>query len=291
MSAAKSAAGPLAIVAGGGALPAEVAAAVAASGRPFIVIAIRGEAGPEMEPFSPHWLDWGQIGRFFDILKSADCTQMVMIGSVTKRPDFRAVAPDLGALARLPKIIAALIGGDDTVLKRVIRIFEDEGLTIVAAQDVAPQLLAPEGVLTRSRPDAEALADIAAGSRLVSVLGSFDIGQGVVVLGGRVAAVEAAEGTDRMLERIAELKAIGRLPAKGRRGVLVKRTKPGQELRTDLPTVGPRTVELAAAASLAGIAVEAAGVLIAEREATVAAADRGKLFLTGIRLDAAEAGA
>jgi len=169
-------------------------------------------------------------------------------------------------------------------MKRVIGLFEREGLTIVAAQDVAPQLLAPAGVLTRQQPDKDAQADIALGVDLIRGLGRYDVGQAVVVSGGRIAAIEAAEGTDSMLERCAGLKRIGRLPARGRRGVLVKRTKPGQELRTDLPTVGPRTVELAAAAGLAGIAVEAGGVLVAQRPETIATAEAARLFFTGVEI-------
>lgn len=273
---------PIAIVAGGGSLPGEVLASLAARGRDFVVIAIRGEADAEIEAFGPHWLDWGQIGRLLDILKSHHCREMVLIGSVTKRPDFRAVMPDLGALRRLPAIIAALVGGDDSVMKRVIGLFEREGLTIIAAQDVAPELLVPEGALTPAAPDAGAEADIALGRRVIKSIGEFDIGQAVVVSGGRVAAVEAAEGTDNMLKRCVELRKDGRLSWRGRRGVLVKCTKPAQELRTDLPAIGPRTVTLAAEAGLAGLAVEAGGVLIARRVETVDAATRAGLFILGL---------
>jgi DUF1009 family protein len=109
----------------------------------------------------------------------------------------------------------------------------------------------------------------------------FDIGQAVVVIGGRVVALEAAEGTDAMLARVAALRRDGRVRAGKRRGVLVKMAKRGQDLRTDLPVIGADTVENAAAAGLAGIAVEAGRTLIAERPATVAAADRAGLFVVG----------
>ena len=272
---------PLAIVAGGGALPVEVADAVAQSGRPFVVVAIRGEAGPEIEKHNPHWLDWGQIGKFFDILAAENCRDMVMIGSVTKRPDFRAVTPDLGALVRLPRIIAAIVGGDDGVMKRVIGLFEREGLSIVAAQDVAPQLLAEVGPMTKATPDRGTEADIVLGIETIRALGSFDVGQAVAVVGGRVIAIEAAEGTDAMLRRCAELRQTGRLSWRGRKGALVKFTKPGQEIRTDLPTIGTRTVELTAEAGLAGLAVEAGGVLVAEKSATIALANEKRLFVEG----------
>lgn len=273
---------PIAIVAGGGALPGEVVGAVTRAGRPVVLIAIRGEADPGIEAFNPHWLEWGQIGRFFDILKANGCKELVLIGSISKRPDFKAVAPDFGTIKRLPRIIAALVGGDDSILKRVIGIIEQEGVSIVAPQDVAPELLVPDGKLTKTGPDDLAKDDIRLGFDVVRTLGTFDVGQAAIVAGGRVVAIEAAEGTDRMLRRCADLHETGRLSWRGKRGVLVKRTKPGQELRTDLPTIGPDTVSLCAAAHLAGIAVEANGVLVAKRSETIAVADKAGLFIMGV---------
>ena len=275
---------PIAIVAGGGALPFEVANALTEEGREFVVLAVRGEADPELEVFQPYWLEWGQIGKFFDLVAQNDCREMVLIGSIAKRPDFRTVKPDLGALKRLPRIIAALVGGDDSVMRRVVGLFEREGLTIVAAQDVAPQLLAASGAMTQNRPDKNAETDIDLAMRVIETVGRFDIGQGAVVSGRRVIAIEGAEGTDSMLKRCAELRRLGRISWRGRQGVLVKRTKPGQELRTDLPAIGPDTIALASAAGLAGIAVEAGGVLIAQKTETIARAEREGMFVAGVEI-------
>jgi len=152
----------------------------------------------------------------------------------------------------------------------------------VGIKDVAPDLLMPEGCATRKVPDEEAMADIARGREVLRALSPFDIGQAVVVIDGHVVGVEDIEGTDGLLARIARLRAEGRIRAKASRGVLVKAPKSGQDLRFDLPTVGPRTVEGAAVASLAGIAIAAGNTVVAEPQAMIESADAAGLFVTGL---------
>jgi len=272
----------LAIIAGGGSLPAVLARRVAETGRPFSVFAIRDEADAEaLAPFQPIWLGWGEIGRLFKVMKEHGCRDIVLIGSVRRRPSLWSMLGDWGTVRRLPRILKAIVGGDDSVLKKVIGIFESEGFRIVGAHDVAPELLAPEGCMTAKRPDETSERDIATGSAMVHTLSPFDVGQAVVIARGRVIAVEAAEGTDAMLQRCATLRNDGRIGPAGC-GVLVKCVKAGQELRTDLPTIGPATVEAVAAAGLSGIAVEAGHVLIAEPDETIAIAERAGIFLIGV---------
>ena len=163
------------------------------------------------------------------------------------------------------------------VLRGVARIFEMRGFEVVAAHEVAPRLLAPAGVFSAAAPDADALKDIVLGFKVARALGAFDIGQAAVVAHQYVLAVEAAEGTDAMLRRCRDLNS---RRFKARKGVLVKAPKPGQDLRFDLPAIGPRTVELAADAGLAGVAVAAGGVPArAEQQELVEKADRLGLFL------------
>jgi DUF1009 family protein len=202
----------------------------------------------------------------------------VIIGGVA-RPDFSNVRLDLGAIKTLPFIMSLGKGGDDHVLSRVVRFFEEKGYRVHGAGDVAPELLAGEGVLGDRCPSAEDEADIEIAFRVVSALGRLDVGQAAVVARGHVLAVEAAEGTDAMLARCAELHA--RSSRRGRAGVMVKAPKPGQEQRVDMPTIGPETVNKAAAAGLAGIALAAGSVLLAERPATIGTANRHGLFLVG----------
>jgi DUF1009 family protein len=153
---------------------------------------------------------------------------------------------------------------------------------MVGVKDVAPDLLMPEGSLTRAMPDADAVADIAKGRAVLAALSPFDIGQAAVVIDGHVVAVEDIEGTDGLLKRVARLRGEGRIRASSGRGVLVKAPKSGQDLRFDLPTIGPRTIEGAAAAKLAGIAVVAGNTIAVEPQAMIEAADAAGLFVTGL---------
>jgi UDP-2,3-diacylglucosamine hydrolase len=219
----------------------------------------------------------------FRALDNNGCEDIVIIGGVN-RPDFSNVRLDLGAIKTLPFILTLGKGGDDHVLSRVVRFFEQKGYRVHGAGDVAPQLLAGEGVLGRKTPSAEDNADIELALRVVGALGRLDVGQAAVVAKGYVLAVEAAEGTDAMLARCAELRASGKAGRRSRAGVLVKVPKPGQEERVDLPTIGPETVAKAASAGLAGVAIAAGRVLMAERDATIAAADEHGLFLLGVPL-------
>lgn len=270
--------GTLAIVAGGGSLPGAVAEAATRAGRSIHVLGIRGEADAAITRYPHTWLKWGEVGRLFATLEAQGCRDLVIIGAVT-RPDLANVRFDFGAIRNLPFLLSLGIGGDDQVLSNVVRFLEDKGYRVRGAGEVAPELLAGEGVLGAKAPTAEARADIDKGFEVVAALGRLDVGQAAVVAKGHVIAVEAAEGTDAMLVRCGELRKERR--RRDRQGVLVKAPKPGQEERVDMPTIGPDTVHSAAAAGLAGIAVAARHVLIAERAATISAADAHGLFLWG----------
>jgi hypothetical protein len=157
----------------------------------------------------------------------------------------------------------------------------DEGFRPVAITEAAPGLLAPTGVLGRLSPNSEHQSDIAQATQVVRRLGELDVGQATAVCAGLVLAVEAAEGTDAMLARIAGLPAVIRGDRTNRRGVLVKALKPLQDGKTDLPVIGVATVHKAAEAGLAGIAIEAGRTLILDRAAVVAAADHYGMFVVG----------
>lgn len=279
-------AGPLAVIAGRGNLPAVIAEAMTAHGIPLHVIAIRGEASEGIERFAHTWIRWGEVGKLFGALKQTGCTDIVIIGGVN-RPDFDKIRFDLGAIKTLPFLLSLTKGGDDHVLSSIVRFFEEKGYRVHGAGDVLPELLAPEGTLTTKAPSADDAADIAAAFKVVRMLGRLDIGQAAVVARGHVLAVEAAEGTDAMLRRCAEIRQLGR--AHGTQiGVLVKAPKPGQEERIDMPTIGAETMKQVAAAGLSGVAVAAGHVLMAERQATIATANANKLFVVGIPWDEVE---
>lgn len=273
---------PVAVIAGNGALPSQVVAALAGRGRKSCIVAIRGEASEETRAQAETELGWGEIGRLYQFLRKTGCRDVLLIGGVSHRPDFGSILGDLGTLRRLPTIMRALMGGDDSLLTKVIGLFEVEGYRVVGIKDVAPELLAKAGALGRIKPGPDAMRDLELALKATERLGELDIGQAAVAVAGRVVALEGAEGTDAMLQRCRELRTSGKVRAKGRAGVLVKAAKPHQDLRVDLPTVGPNTIDLAAAAQLAGIAIEAGGALIADKEQTLARADAAGLFLYGV---------
>ena len=272
---------PLAIIAGGGRLPARMAEAVRQSGRPVFVLGLRGIADTEIQRFPHAWIGLGEIGRLFALLEQHGCRDLVLAGAVS-RPHLGDIRFDFGALKRLPDLVRVLRGGDDSVLAGIARFFESHGLRVWGVHEVATELVAPAGILTRRKPAADEEKDIRIGLEAARAIGALDIGQAVVAAEERVVAVEAAEGTDRMLRRVGELRAEGRLRLRRRAGVLVKCAKPQQDLRLDMPTVGLTTVELAAAAGLAGLAIEAGRTLLPERDEAVAAADRLGLFIAGV---------
>lgn len=267
--------GPLGIIAGGGSLPRELAAAVTAGGRAVHVVAIEGEADAELAHFPHTRVNWGALGGMIAALRTAGCREIAIVGRV-RRPDLLKVRPDIGVFRSIPHILRLLAGGDDSVLRRVILFFEEHGFVVRGVGDVAPSLVAGLGPLGIVQTTADCQLDIDHGLALIRALGPADVGQAVVVSQGRVIAVEAADGTDPMLERL----ALSRAGETG--GILVKSPKPRQELRIDLPAIGPRTVALAAQAGLSGIAVIGGQVLIAQREQTIEAADGFRIFLTGV---------
>ena len=275
-------ASPVGLIAAGGVMPFAVADAMVARGLTPILFALKGICDPKpLARFRHHWIALGQLGHAVKLLKAEGCRDLLFIGNLV-RPALSEIRIDLGTLRELPRIWASFRGGDDHLLSGVARIFERHGFRMVGVKDVAPSLFVPEGRLTRRRPDELLVEDIAKGLAVLRALAPFDVGQAVVVVDGHVVAVEDIEGTDGLLARIARLRTSRRIRAAAGRGVLVKAPKAGQDLRFDLPTIGPRTIEGVAAAGLAGVAVAAGHTLIAEPQETIAAADRAGLFVTGV---------
>ena len=273
--------GPLAIFCGGGSLPLAIADSVAARGRPVVLFPLHGAADPSGLARHPHhWLYIGQSNKFKRLARAAGCRDVVFIGSIV-RPSLWQIRLDFTTMMQFPRVIAAFRGGDDHLLSNVARMFERHGFRLLGAHEVAPEILMPEGALGRTQPNDRDRADIVLGLDYLRASGPFDIGQAVVVAGKHVLAVEAAEGTDAMLARVADMRASGRVRAPTGSGVLVKAPKPGQDRRFDLPSIGPRTVEGAAHAGLAGIAVAAGSTIVAEPERLIAAADRANVFVIG----------
>jgi DUF1009 family protein len=273
---------PLALICGGGSIPLAVADAAAARGRRVVLFPVRGWADPAMvERYPHHWITLVQAGRFERLAREEGCREIVFIGTAL-RPTFRSLRIDWRTLRLLPAIARAYRGGDDHLLSAVAALAEEAGFRIVGAHEVAPEILIPEGPIGARTPSERDCADIARGLELLAATGPFDIGQAAVIADRHVLALEAAEGTDAVLARVAELRAAGRVATPAGVGVLVKAPKPHQDRRVDLPAIGPRTVEGVARAGLAGIAVVAGGAIIAEPDAVAAAADAAKVFVVGV---------
>ncbi len=279
---------PLAIICGGGSFPGAVADAVARAGRRPVMFGIKGWADANViERYAHHWIAIGQAGRFFRLAQAEKCREVLFIGTVL-RPPITQLRLDWQTIKLMPRVIRFFRGGDDKLLTGVAGVAESGGLRVVGVKDVAPEIFVPEGVLGRFAPAERDNADIARALRLIAALGPFDVGQAAIVADNNVLAVEAAEGTDNMLKRIAELRGQGRVTSPRGVGVLVKAPKPGQDRRFDLPSIGPRTIENVARAGLAGIAVAAGSTMIAEPAEVTAAADRERIFFVGVREDFAQ---
>jgi DUF1009 family protein len=267
----------LGIIAGGGELPLAIAESARESGRDVFILALSG-ADEGLSNFPGESTGIGELGKSLSLLRKHGCDDVTFAGRVS-RPDWRALKLDARGALALPKVAAAALKGDDALMRAVLGVFEKEGFRVVGTMEAAPNLIATPGVYGRHAPHGQALDDIALARSVVQRLGEMDIGQAAVVADGLVLAVEAAEGTDAMLERLPLLSKNLRGTPEKRRGVLVKAPKPAQERRVDLPVVGVRTIELAATGGLAGVAVEAGAALIMRKAKIVEAADRLGLFV------------
>ena len=282
-----SEASPLAVICGGGTLPFAVADALIGSGRSVYLLAIEGFADRAAVARYPHdWIAVGRFGRMLRLLREAGCRDVTCIGTMV-RPALRDMRLDWTTLRMLPQLYRLFRGGDDHLLSGVARLFEQQGLRLLGPHEVAPEILVQDGVLTSTQPTARDLADAAHGFALLDAIGPFDVGQAAVVADKHVLAVEAVEGTDAMLLRVAELREHGRIAPSDRTGVLVKAPKPAQELRLDLPAIGPQTVDGVRRAGLRGIMLRAGAVMIAEPFAVKEAADRAGIFVVGVNPEAA----
>jgi DUF1009 family protein len=273
---AGEAAAKLGIVAGGGALPQRIAEACRAAGRPFLIVALEGQADGGWLAGMPHvWVRLGAASRLRALLREAAVGAVVLAGTV-RRPSAAALLPDALALRVLLRA-GGLSAGDNRLLTRIVEAFErDLGVPVVAPSDLLPGSLAPLGPLGRLTPSPEDSPGIALGLAVAEAHGARDLGQACVVQQGRVLGVEGRAGTDALIARCSALRQPGRGP------ILVKAKKPQQDLRADPPAIGPETVRRAADAGFAGLALQAGAVLLIDRAKLVAMADAAGLFVAGV---------
>lgn len=275
---------PLGLIAGLGELPVAIAENAVSTGQGVYVLRLKGFEEPRLSHYPGTVVGLGEIGAVMDRLKTAGCQEVVFAGNVS-RPDFKNLKLDFKGIALLPKVIAEARKGDDALLRVLVNEFEKNGFRVIGSDAAHASLLAPEGHIAGPQPNARDFQDIDVAARVAAAAGALDIGQGCVVCDGLVLAVEAQEGTDEMLRRCANLPEAIRGNSVDRRGVLVKRPKPVQERRIDLPTTGVSTIELAAAAGLAGIAIEAGGALMLNRAMMEQRARELGIFILGFSAD------
>jgi len=271
----------LGLIAGGGALPVSLARYCRAVGRPIFVVRLRGFADPELSGFEGCDLGLGRLGAAIEALRGAQC-QAVCLAGIVSRPDLKTLRLDLRGLAALPGALTAAREGENGLLAYLLAEFEKEGFVGEGAHEVMAELILAAGPLGRRKPKREHKGDIEHALIAAKAVGALDAGQGAVCCEGLILALEAQEGTDAMLTRVAGLPQAVRGSPERRRGVLAKACKPGQERRVDLPTIGPGTVRRAAEAGLAGIVGEAGLTLVLERERVVALAEDLGIFVVGV---------
>lgn len=276
----------LAIMAGTGVLPKLIAEHCARTKRPYKVVVF---GGLQLDWIADHPVfeaEYEKPGRVFKALKADGIAHMTLAGAVT-RPKFRPLRFDLTMLRLATKLLPAMKKGDDETLRIVTQVLEGEGFTIIAPHEVLEELLAPEGIHSAAQPSEADREDAKRAAAIVVALGAVDVGQGAVVAQGLCLATESIQGTDAMLDFVAQTGREFKTDEDGSKGLLLKAPKPGQDWRVDLPAIGPETFAKAAEADLAGVVVEAGGVLVLGLEECRAAADAHNLFFWCRKNDAA----
>jgi len=266
------------LIAGGGALPHTIINDAQKQGYAVFVAALDGFSKPEDFSIASDAFGFVEFRKLIKRFNQENCTHVTLAGNVS-RPDFSTLKPNIRDLPLLAKAVKAAAKGDDGLLKFIVALFESEGFKILAPQDICTSSLMSVGSLGKITPTGEQHGDIEKAMSIAVLMGHSDIGQGAVVNKGLVLAVEAQEGTDMMLERVAAL------PEAIRGGVLAKCLKPGQEARVDLPTIGLTTIELAAKAGLSGIVLVAEQAFVMNRTDVIELADEHNIFIHGVKAD------
>lgn len=273
----------IALVAGTGTLPAILCDRLLADGEVPVVCELAGFEADAPGHLPRIGFRIETFGTLLATLRRMGVGRVCLAGAV-RRPAIDPATIDAATMPLVPRLRAALARGDDGALREVVALFEEAGMTVLGATDIAPELVADAGVLAGPRPDAGQRADAALGQSVIAELGAADAGQACIVRAGTVLAREGPDGTDAMIAALDAGGAAGRPspePAArpGAGALLVKGPKPGQDRRIDLPTIGPDTARAAARAGLAGIVIEAGGVILLDRGRTVALCDEAGLLL------------
>ena len=265
----------LAIIAGNGSIPFYLIEECKKIGREYCLIIIEGHGKELSEKYDPDYIvSLSKMGRAVKYVKSMGIKHILMVGGVT-RPSLKNILPDLWT-AKFLTTISSKVSGDNSVLSKLTKALEKEGFIIVAPEEILPNLICPKGTLGKVKPNQQNNEDISTGYRVAKIIGANDIGQSIIIENGLVIAVEAAEGTDKMIKRSLILKK------EKKAGVLIKVIKPMQDKRIDRPVIGIDTIKAAKEAGLDGIALESNEILILNYNDVILYADEEGLFVEGI---------
>ena len=268
----------LGMIAGSGMMPVEIINYCNKTGREIYVVGLEPFASEEQLKDVPHsFAKIGEVGKMIKALKNNNVYEIVLAGGI-KRPSFKELIPDWEGMKVIGKLAMKKMS-DDNMFRAVIDEIENFGFKVVGIEEVVPEMLFFEGIYGKAKPSKEDMDDINRGITVAKALGAVDVGQAVVVQEGMVLAVEAIEGTDMMLSRAATVKKQGKAP------IMVKVLKPGQDMRVDLSAIGLQTIEQLKKYGIKGIAVEAGGILLIEREAVIKMADEAGIFILGVKID------
>ena len=262
------------LIAGNGKFPFLVLEAARSQGIDMVVAAIKEETFPEIEQHARtvHWMSLGQLGKLIRTFKSEGVNTAVMAGQVKHKQIFSGIIPDL----KMIQLLASLATKNtDSLIGAVAKLLEEEGIHLMDSTAFLRPLLPEPGVLTRRQPSEEEKKDLDYGYKIARELGRLDLGQSVVVCDGACVAIEAMEGTDAIIERAAGL-------VNGRALRVVKLAKPNQDLRFDVPVIGPATVRLMARLKASALAIEARKTLMIDRDELIGVADRENVTIVAM---------
>jgi UDP-2,3-diacylglucosamine hydrolase len=262
------------LIAGNGKFPFLVLAAARSQGIDMVVAAIKEETFPEIEQHAStvHWMSLGQLGKLIKTFKSEGVNRAIMAGQVKHKQIFSGIIPDL----KMIQLLASLATKNtDSLIGAVAKLLEQEGIHLMDSTAFLGPLLPEPGVLTRRQPSEDEKTDLDYGYKIARELGRLDLGQSVVVCDGACVAIEAMEGTDAIIERAAGL-------VNGRSLCVVKLAKPNQDLRFDVPVIGPATVRLMARLKASALAIEARKTLMIDRDELIGVADRENVTIVAV---------
>lgn len=266
----------LGIIAGGGHLPAEIARIYTLNGGQCFIATLDVEVFFNLsDKYNCQNFQVGQVGAIIDFFKESAVDDIILIGGI-QRPDFKSIKVDIKGSKLMGRIMKNTLLGDDTVLKIVSNFIEEEGFKVIAPTEILKLTNYDNDLVTVNHPNSQDEKDIEIGKEILSVIGKYDVGQAIIVFNGYVLGIEAAEGTDNLILRSELL----RRSKKG--GVLVKMSKPNQDMRLDIPTIGPDTILYLANHGFNGVAIEGKGVIIANPEETKNTAQSLGIFISVI---------